>query len=172
MQEAALKAWVTEVLPRSTRKVGAYIEREFGVVYESRSGLIALLHRLGLEYSKPETVGRKLDAQKQKTFIEAYEKLLNSLGPDEAVLFMDAVHPTHTARPVGCWAPAKENLAIKQTSGRQRLNVHGALDLETGKTAMIDVETVDAASTIRLLQAIEAMYPLLALIHVFLDNAR
>ena len=96
----------------------------------------------------------------------------NSLGPDEAVLFMDAVHPTHAARPVGCWAPAKESLAIEQTTGRQRLNVHGALDLETDKTAMIDVETVDAASTIRLLQAIEAMYPLLAIIHVFLDNAR
>ncbi len=72
----------------------------------------------------------------------------------------------------GCWAPAKENLAIEQTSGRQRLNIHGALDLETGKTAMIDVETVDAASTIRLLEAIEAMYPLLVMIHVFLDNAR
>ena len=39
-----------------------------------------------LEYSKPEVIGRKLDAQKQKAFIEAYEKLLNSLGPDEAVL--------------------------------------------------------------------------------------
>ena len=88
------------------------------------------------------------------------------------MLFVDAVHPTHAARPVGCWAPAKEHLAIEQTSGRQRLNIHGAIDLETGKTAMIDVETVDAASTIRLLQAIEAMYPLLALIHVFLDNAR
>ncbi|MGC8534405.1 MAG: IS630 family transposase, partial [Rhizomicrobium sp.] len=57
-------------------------------------------------------------------------------------------------------------------SGRQRLNIHGAIDLESGKTAMIDVETVDAASTIRLLEAIEAMYPLLAMIHVFLDNAR
>ena len=37
---------------------------------------------------------------------------------------------------------------------------------------MIEVETVDAASTIRLLEAIEALYPMLALIHVFLDNAR
>ena len=171
-QEEALVAWVAATLPRSTRQVGAYVEREFGVVYESRSGLIALLHRLGLEYSKPETIGRKLDVEKQKAFIEAYENLLNSLGPDEAVLFMDAVHPTHAARPVGCWAPTKENLAIEQTSGRQRLNIHGAIDLETGKTAMIDVETVDAASTIRLLEAIEAMYPLLAMIHVFLDNAR
>ena len=171
-QEEALTSWISQTLPRSTRQIGAYIEKEFGVVYESRSGLIALLHRLGLEYSKPETIGRKLDVEKQKAFIEAYQNLLNSLGPDEAVLFMDAVHPTHAARPVGCWAPAKENLAIEQTSGRQRLNVHGAIDLETGKTAMIDVETVDAASTIRLLQAIEAMYPLMTMIHVFLDNAR
>jgi hypothetical protein len=69
-------------------------------------------------------------------FIETYENVLNSLGPDEAVLFMDAVHPTHAARPVGCWVPAKEPLAIEQTSGRQRLNIHGAVDLETGKTAM------------------------------------
>jgi hypothetical protein len=37
---------------------------------------------------------------------------------------------------------------------------------------MIDVETVDAASTITLLEAIEALYQLLVLIHVFLDNAR
>lgn len=171
-QEARLKAWIAETLPRSTNVIGAYIAKEFGVVYESRAGLIAMLHRLGLEYHKPETIGRKLDPEKQKAFIEGYENLLNSLGPDEAVLFLDAVHPTHAARPVGCWAPAKDNLAIEQTSGRQRLNVHGAIDLETGKTAMIDVETVDAASTIRLLQAIEAMYPLLAVIHVFLDNAR
>ena len=37
---------------------------------------------------------------------------------------------------------------------------------------MIEVESVDAASTIRLLEAIEAMYPLLAMVRVFLDNAR
>ena len=52
-QEDALKAFVGATLPRSTRQVGAFIEQEFGLVYESRSGLIALLHRLGLEYHKP-----------------------------------------------------------------------------------------------------------------------
>lgn len=171
-QEEALRAYVAQALPRSTRQIGAFIEREFGVVYESRSGLIALLHRLGLEYHQPEVIGRKLDAEKQQAFIEAYEKLLNSLGPDEAVLFLDAVHPTHAARPVGCWAPKEENLAIEQTTGRQRINIHGAIDLETGQTRMIEAETIDAASTIRLLEAIEALYPLLAMIHVYLDNAR
>src|ERR1039458_9959828 len=51
-------------------------------------------------------------------------------------------------------------------------NIHGAVDLETGQTIMKDVLTVDASSTILLLMAIEAMYPAMRLIHIFLDNAR
>ena len=129
-------------------------------------------HRLGLAYHKPNVIPRKLDEELQQAFIASYEKLMNSLGDNEAVLFADAVRLTHAARPVGCWAPKQDKLAIEQTSGRQRINIHGAIDLETGKTRMIEVETVDAASTINLLESIEALYPMLALIHVFLDNAR
>jgi len=65
-QEDALKVFVSSTLPRSTRHVGAWIEKEFGFVYESRSGLTALLHRLQLEYHKPEVIPRKLDEKKQK----------------------------------------------------------------------------------------------------------
>ena len=171
-QEDALKVFVSTTLPRSTRQVGGFIEKEFGLVYQSRSGLIALLHRLELEYHKPTVIARKLDEDKQTAFIESYEKLLNSLADNEAVLFADAVHPTHAARPAGCWAPKQETLAIEQTSGRERINIHGAINLATGQTRMIEVVTVDAISTIRLLQSIETLYPLLVLIHVFLDNAR
>jgi hypothetical protein len=42
------------------------------------------LHRLGLEYHKPNVNPRKPDEEKQKAFIESYEKLLNSMGDDEA----------------------------------------------------------------------------------------
>jgi transposase len=105
-------------------------------------------------------------------FIASYDNLLNSMGPGEAVLFADAVHPTYAARAAGCWALADSRPAIAQTSGRQRLNIHGAIDLETGQTRMLEVETVDAVSTIRLLSSIEAQYPLLTRIHVYLDNAR
>ncbi len=171
-QQDKLKAWVAAALPRTTRQVGAWIEKEFGLVYESRSGLIALLHRLGLEYHKPSVIPRKLDKEKQRAFIESYDNLLNSLADNEAVLFADAVHPTHAARPAGCWAPSHEKLAIEQTSGRERINIHGAIDLATGQTRMIEVITVDAVSSIRLLESIEALYPMLVLIHVFLDNAR
>lgn len=172
VQQDRLTAWIIETLPRTTREVGAWIETECGIAYQSRSGLIALLHRLGMEHRKPQSVSRKLDPDKQAAFIKAYEELLNHLADDEAVLFGDAVHPTHAVRPVGCWAPRDLPIAVAQTSGRQRLNIHGALDLETGKTRMLEVATVNAASTIMLLMAIEAMYPGKRMIHLFLDNAR
>ena len=170
-QQEALKSWVAETLPRTTARVGEWIERHCGVSY-TRSALVKLLARLDLEYRKPKMLPRKLDPAKQQAFIAAYENLLNNLGDDEAVLFADAVHPTHEARPAGCWAPKDVKVAIEGTSGRQRLNIHGAIDLETGATRMIDVATVDAVSTIALLMAIALMYPGKRLIHVFLDNAR
>ena len=171
-QQDKLKAWIAETLPRTTRQIGAWIERECGIDYQSRSGLIALLHRLGMEHRKPKAISRKLDPAKQKAFIEAYDALLNRLSADEAVIFADAVHPTHAVRPVGCWAPKEVAVAVEQSSGRDRLNIHGAIDLETGMTIVKDVLSVDALSTILLLTSIETLYPGMRLIHVFLDNAR
>jgi transposase len=171
-QEEKLKVWISEALPRSTRMVGAWIEKEFDVVFRRKSGLLQLLDRLDCEFRKPTTVSKKLDPEKQRAFIKAYNDLLNGLPDDEIVLFGDAVHPTHAARPVGCWAPKETKVAIDQTSGRERLNVHGAINLETGQTNMIDVLTVDAISTIALLMSIEAAYPQVRIIHLFLDNAR
>ena len=109
-QQEKLKAWVGETLPRTTREVGAWIEHAFGIIYESRSGLIALLHSLGMEHRKPQAVSRKLDPARQQVFIDAYEGLLKTLPEDEAVMFADAVHPTHGA--VGCWAP--KEVAVDQ----------------------------------------------------------
>src|SRR3954453_22647494 len=113
-QQDALKAWVTEALPRTTHEIGAWIEREFGVVYESRGGLAALLNRLGLAYRKPKAVSRKLDPARQRAFIDDYETVQRTMGDDETALFVDAVHPTHGVRPVGCWAAKDAKVAIDQ----------------------------------------------------------
>ena len=125
-QQDRLRAWITETLPRTTREVGAWIARECDHEYQGRSGLIALLHRLGMEHRKPQAISRKLDPAKQAAFIKSYDALLNQLPADEAVMFADAVHPTHATRVVGCWAPKDIPVAITQSSGRERLNVHGA----------------------------------------------
>jgi transposase len=64
-QQDKLTAWITETLPRSTRAIGAWIEQECGIEYQGRSGLTALLHRLGMAHRKPKAVSRKLDPEKQ-----------------------------------------------------------------------------------------------------------
>lgn len=87
-------------------------------------------------------------------------------------MFADAVRPTHSVRPVGCRAPKGVNVAVEQNSGRDRLNIHGAINLKTGQTRMIEALTVNAESTIALLSAMEILYPKKRKIHVFLDNAR
>jgi transposase len=69
-QRGKLVGWVRAASPR---QIGAWIASEFGVEYESRSGLVALLHRLGLEYRKPEVIPRHLDETKQHPFIKLYE---------------------------------------------------------------------------------------------------
>jgi transposase len=76
-QQETLKTWIAETLPRTTRQVGAWIVNEFDIEYQTRSGLIALLHRLGMEHRKPKAISRKLDPAKQAAFIKGYEGLLN-----------------------------------------------------------------------------------------------
>jgi hypothetical protein len=102
-QAIALADWVDACRPRSIRKIGAWLKRTFALSY-SRSGLIASLHRLGFAYRKPEAMPRGLDDAEQQAFIDRYENLLNTMGVDEAVAFVDGVHPTHQVRPAGCWA--------------------------------------------------------------------
>ncbi len=145
------------------------MKRTFGRSY-SRSGLIALLHRLGFDYRKPEAMPRGLDDAKRQAFIDRYENLLNTMGADEAVVFVDAVHPTHQVRPAGCWARRDVAIAVEQTTGRQRLNIHGAIDLETGQTQILAVEKVSAPGFIKLLGEIEGTHTAMRLIHVFVDQ--
>ena len=158
-QEDALKVFVSNTLPRSTRHVGAWIEKEFGLVYESRSGLIALLGiGLGLEYHKPNVIPRKLNEEKQKAFISSYENLLNSLADDEAAMFADAVHPTHAARPVGCRA-ARRRKARDRTNERATTHKHSRRHRSRNRTNPDDRgPDRRRLSTIKLLELIEALY--------------
>ena len=84
----------------------------------------------------------------------------------------NAVHPTHQTRPAGVWMLRGADIAVPAASGRDRMNIHGVIDLETGMTRMKEVLSVDADSTIALLLSIETAYPTMRRIHVYLDNAR
>ena len=149
LQIDELRAWAMKVLPASTVEVGQFIRSRFGVEY-GKSGLIKLMNRIGFDWKKPEAAPSKIDAAVQQRFIDAHEDLRNSLDADETIVYVDAVHPTHQARPAGRWLPRGQRCAIDVTSGRERLNLHGAIDLTDRTDPHQEVQTVDAQSSIDL----------------------
>lgn len=155
----------------TTQSVIEYVEKTFGVRY-SQSGMRDLLHRLGYEHKKPKIVPGNPDIELQETFVEMYEEFMLTKADDVEVLFADAVHPEHNAMAAYGWIKRGEKRTLKTNSGRQRLNLHGAINAETHQITLIESKTVNAESTIELLQAVEQAYPLSSEIFIILDNAR
>jgi transposase len=170
-QEAELVEALTERLYTTTAEVIALVEARFGLSY-TRSGMIKLLARLDFEYRKPKALPRLPSVAVQEAFVAAYEKLLNGLEAKDQVLFGDAVHPEYQTRPAHGWIRKGDPVAVSRTTGRQRLNLHGALNLETGACHLVEGEAVNAETTIALLSRLLNAYPLAGTIHVILDNAR
>ena len=154
---ASSKAWATTTLPASTNAVGRDIETTFGVS-DTRSGVVTLMAAIDVVCRTPDQVPSHLDLDAQKA--------------DEAIVYGDAVHPTHQTRPAGVWMPRDAGIAVPAASGRDRMNIHGVIDLETGATLMRQVLWVDAQSTIDRLTAIENAYATMQRIHVCPDDAR
>ena len=170
-QEAELSAHLGARLYRDTGEVAAHIQAAYGVRY-GHSGCIKLMHRLGFEYKRPESLPAQADEAKQAAFIEAYEKLLRGLADNEAVYFADAVHPEYQSRPAHGWVKKGDKVALRRTSGRRRINLHGALNLENFHCPLVQAERINAASTIALFEKLEADNPEKRRIHVITDNAR
>ena len=169
-QEATLCGWLNDRFCRSTVEIRAHISKEFGLRY-SHSGCIKLLARLGFEYRKPKALPRVASTEKQANFITMYQRLMTELGADEAVYFADAVHPEYQTKPAYGWVKACSNPAVPTTAARGRVNIHGAVNLETFDAPFVEPTTVDGVSAAQLLAKIEARNPDKRLIHVIWDNA-
>jgi transposase len=155
----------------TTNAVVSYVEKEFNVSYKP-SGMRDLLHRLGYEYKKPKLVPGNPDHEAQEIFVEQYEDFMLKKPNDVEVLFMDAVHPEHNGMAAYGWIKKGAKRELKTNSGRQRLNLHGAMNAETLQVTVIESETVNADSTINLFEIIEQAYPLSSRIIIILDNAK
>ncbi len=169
-QQAALSDWLEAHLCRDTGEIMAWIAARFGVNY-SHSGCLKLLHRLGFEYRKPKALPRVADEAAQHAFIEFYQALQNNLPANEAIYFADAVHPEYQTRPAFGWIKRGSRTAVKTTSGRGRVNIHGAICLENFDAPFVEPVTVDGDSAVKLLAKIEASNPDKSTIHVIWDNA-
>jgi hypothetical protein len=89
-----------------------------------------------MEHREPKAISRKPTPAKQTVFMEGSESPMNQLPLDEAAIFEDTAHPTRAVRPDDFLAPKEVPVAAEQSSGRDRPNIHGAIDLEPGQTVM------------------------------------
>lgn len=154
----------------TTSAIVDYVFKEFDVKY-SISGMCKLLHHIGYEYKKPKAVPGNPDYEAQEIFVEQYEEFMLKKSPDVEVLFADAVHPSHNSMPSYGWIRRGQDQELKTNCGRERLNLHGAINAETNEITVIESSTVDADSTIQLLATIELKYAHASKIIVILDNA-
>jgi transposase len=171
-EQAALCEELDSRIYLTTSQVCDFVEKTFGVKY-TISGIADLLKRLGFSYKKPDIKPGKADLEKQEYFLKEFERFIANKAKNEAVFFMDAVHPAHNSMPAYGWMRKGKKTDLKSNSGRQRLNIHGAMNAETYEVVpLISESSVNSDSTISLLKYLEILYPLAAKIYVFLDNAR
>ena len=166
-----LDAHLRERLHPTAESVARWVEERWGVRYTA-SGMTAVLRRLGYSYKKAKPVPGKADAARQEAFVEEYRKLKENSEEGDPILFADATHPLHNPV-IGCgWIKRGQEYPIKSNTGRQRLNVNGAIDIATMSAQIRFDDTVDAASCIALFEQIERAYPNAKRITVICDNAR
>jgi transposase len=170
-QEKWLEEYLHTHLHITAKSVAAYVEERWGISY-SESGMTDLLHRLGFVYKKPRLVPGKANAQAQKDFLGTYQRTRDNQGENDVILFMDAVHPQHNPVMAAGWIKQGKDYQVCSNTGRQRLNINGAVSIDTLKMVMRFDQSINAESTIELLKQIEVAYPKAKKITVICDNAR
>ena len=159
-QLAILDARLQEHLYMTAKAIARWVEDTFEVSY-TESGMTALLHRLGYVYKKPKLVPGKADPEAQKEFLVEYDNIKDSKGEDDPVYFMDAVHPQHNPVIACGWIKRDEDREIRSNTGRRRVNIDGAIDLERLEPVVRFDDTINTDSTIAA-----------TWIYVICDNAR
>lgn len=170
-EQQQLQEHLQNKIYKNAKEIIVYVRETFGVEY-SPQGMTQLLHRFGFVYKKPKRVPGKADPEKQKAFIEEYRRLKEQLGPHDRMFFIDGTHPQHNAQPIYGWIKKGTLKEIKSNTGRQRLNINGAIDVEHLELVYREDPTINTDSTIALFQQLEQRNPLAERIIVIADNAR
>lgn len=152
------------------KSVGAYIEKTFNVSYGVR-GVTELLKRLDYVYKKAKVIPGKANAEAQKQFIESYQALKSTLKPEDKILFIDGVHPQHNTVAAYGWIKRGQTKEVKSNSGRQRLNINGALDINACEVTITVEETLNGMTVLTLIKKIREVYPQAGKIYLICDNA-
>jgi len=130
------------------------------------------LRQLGLRCRKVGTIPAKADAKKQQDFLtdKLNPRIEEAKAGRRTLLFVDAAHFVRGAFLGFIWCFTK--LFVRGPSGRERLNVLGALNAVTREITMVTNDTyINANSVCELLTNIRGQYAK-GPVSAVLDNAR
>lgn len=169
-QSEKLEAYLQVHTFFSVKDIVAYVQVTFGIAY-TIPGMRSWLHRHGFSYKKPSLIPGKADKKKQEAWLSEYDKLRQELSEDETICFIDGVHPTHNVQSAFGWIKKGIRKEIATNTGRSRVNISGAINVITHDILIQEDQTLNAESTIRFFQKIEARHQCKRKIHLFCDNA-
>lgn len=148
-----------------------HVMKKYGKKYRAQS-MVQLLKRIGFVYKKAKGIPAKANREKQEAFIKEYEELLKKLKNNEKIYFLDAMHPVHNAEPAYGWIEKGKEKSIRTNSGRDRLNINGIYSPNDQETIAREYKTINAETTLDLLNIAVKKHPELKRIYIIHDNAR
>ena len=147
----------------------AYVRETYGIWY-TVSGMRSWLSKNKFSYKKPSGVPLKADIKKQEAFIEFYETLKKQTPEEEPILFGDGVHPTMATKITYGWIRRGIRKPIPTVASRTRLNLMGALNLETMGVTISSYETLDSVAMEQYFDELKLSYPKALKIHLIVDR--
>ena len=149
-----------------TKSIVHFIEKTFGIKY-TRTGVTDLLHSLGFSFKKPKITPGKANRAAQEKFLNIYGKMKFK----GTVYFMDGVHPTHNTVLGYGWIRTGTDKEVKTNTGRQRVNILGAIETKTQRVISRTFKTINKDSVCEFLKLIRRRNPLEKVLYVVTDNA-
>lgn len=148
-----------------------HIKLTYGISY-SVPGINKWLHRNEFSYKKPKGHPYRADKQQQLNFVRKYKRLKKQLGSNEAILFMDSVHPTQATKLSYGWIRAGKTKKVYTSASRTRINLVGVINLkDPGNIQAFEYDTINGATISNFLTHVRAQYSSTGKIHLILDRA-
>lgn len=170
-QRGTLEGYLREHPPRTAKEAACRIE-ELSGTHMSVDEVRRFMHKIGMKPIKTGHVPAKADPARQEAFLN--EKLMPLIAKAQAaechLFFVDAAHFVLMPFVGILWCFTR--MFVKAASGRNRINVLGALNMMTLKLeTVVNTTYVNAETIAGLLKKLARKYAGLP-IYLVLDNAR
>ena len=169
-QVKELECFLEKNLCQTTAEIVNHVRETYEITYTT-GGMCDLLKRINFVYKKPVLIPGKANPALQLEFIEYYETIKASMGANDKLYFVDGVHPQFNSMPAYGWIRKGTDVPLQSNTGRQRVNINGALDAETLEVIAKADDTLNSSSTISFLKMIEEKNKNADKIVLLVDNA-